>query len=333
VILENAQALNPQGPNPQFPQPPNLRFSWDLTLQPGDNPIQLSAIDAAGNVTSKSHLLVLGSFTPTATIQSPANGAIIADDSVVVTGTWFGPVGSGISVNGVVAGTSGNQFFATVPLTTGSNTLTVTLSAPEGALATTSVQVTSSGPTPTQVTASTLRGVAPLTVSFNVSSDQAITMVLGEFRPGFAFIVNPFAGAALTHIYDQPGVYNAFFNVVRADGTTQTKQLQVVVESAAQVDQQLRQAWSGLSAALAGGNKAAAMRYLNAEAQEKYGPIFDALLPNMAQIMASFSPLQPVTIADQVASYAVNRMINGVNRVFFVYFIQDGDGVWRLDSM
>jgi PKD repeat protein len=337
VFLENAQANFPQGPNPQQPQPPNLRFQWDLTLQPGDNPIQLSAIDAAGNVTTRSHLLVFsgtgGGGTPAAAIQAPANGAIVGDDNIVVSGTWSGPVGSGVAVNGVIAGTSGNQFFATVPLVPGTNTLTVTVSGTEGPLAANSIQVTSTGATPTRVTASTLRGVAPLTVSFTISSDQTITMILGEFRPGFGIFVNPFAGAPLTHTYDQPGVYTPYFNVVRADGTTQTKQLQIVVQSVQDVDQQLTQVWNGLAGALTRGDKTAAMQYISSNSRAKYGAAFDALLPSLPQIVASFSTPQPASIGADVGEYAVNRTINGVNRLFFIYFLREADGVWRVDSM
>jgi hypothetical protein len=335
VLLENAQALNPQGANPQQPQAPNFRFHWDLTLQPGENTMQLSAIDAAGNVATKSHLLVFNGVggTPQIAIQAPAPGAFISDDSVVVSGTWSGPIGTGIAINGVIAGTTSNQYSARVPLVAGANTLTVTLSGPQGTLATTSVQVTSSGPTPTQVTASTLRGIAPLTVDFNVSSDQPLRMILGEFRPGFGIFVNPYVGAPLTHTYDQPGIYDAYFNVVRVDGTTQTKQLQIVVESVAQVDQQLRQVWSGFTAALASGDKAAALGYFNTQAKETYGPIFDALQPGMPQIAATFSALQTVTVGGDIGEYAVNRTIGGVNRIFFIYFMRDFDGVWRLDSM
>jgi PKD repeat protein len=337
VLLENAQALNPQGPNPQQPQPPNLRFHWDLTLQPGDNTVQLSAIDAAGNVRTKSHLLVLsgtgGGGPPAAAIQAPANGAIVGDDNVVVSGTWSGPVGSGVAVNGVVAGTSGNQFFATVPLVPGANTLTVTVSGPEGPLATATVQVTSSGPTPTRVTASTLRGVAPLTVSFTVSSDLPITMVYGEFNPSAPYFLNPYDGAPLTHTYQEPGVYTAFFNVVRSDGFTHVKQVQIVVQSVEQVDQEVRQVWAGLSSALMRGDKANAMLFLSENAKPKYGPVFDALMPAMPQILSSFSALQAAAIDGNVAEYAVNRTIGGVDRLFLFYFLKNADGVWRLEAM
>ncbi|MGH9719773.1 MAG: hypothetical protein ACRD8O_06140, partial [Bryobacteraceae bacterium] len=133
--------------------------------------------------------------------------------------------------------------------------------------------------------------------------------------------------------YDQPGAYEARFNVTHTDGTTVTKTLQIVVQDQEQLDQQLRQVWGGLTSALVRGNKAEAMQYLNVQAKEKYGPVFDALLPNMIQILGSFSNLQSVAIDGTVGEYAVNRIIDGANRIFFIYFLRDVDGVWRVDSM
>ena len=69
------------------------------------------------------------------------------------------------------------------------------------------------------------------------------------------------------------------------------------------------------------------------QGKENYGPVFDVLRPNMPQIVGEFSVLQPVTVGDTVASYAVNQTVNGVNRLFLVYFLRDADGDWRLDSM
>jgi hypothetical protein len=75
------------------------------------------------------------------------------------------------------------------------------------------------------------------------------------------------------------------------------------------------------------------MQYLSQQVREKYGPVFDALLPIMTQIPGSFSGLQTVTIDGALGEYAVNRTIDGVNRIFFIYFLRDTDGVWRADSM
>jgi PKD repeat protein len=335
VILNNAQALNPQGPNPQFPQPPDLAFSWGLTLQPGANDLQLSAIDPAGNVSSTTHSLIFGGgggVAPQVAIQSPAVGAAIADDQVIVTGTWSGPANTGITVNGVVAALDGNQFFATVPLVPGANTVTVLATITDGTQVSATVQVTSAGPSPVRVSASVLQGFAPLEVSFTITSDREIQSVDGSFAPGSPFSVSPLAGP-LSFTYGNPGAYEALFNIRHTDGTTVTKTVRIVVQTTEQVDQQLRQAWGGMTAALARGDAAGALQYFNAPARARYAPVFEALLPGMGQIVASFSALQTMQIDESIGEYVINRVIDGVEHAFFVYFVRDVDGVWRLETM
>lgn len=56
-------------------------------------------------------------------------------------------------------------------------------------------------------------------------------------------------------------------------------------------------------------------------------------MPVMPAIVGTYSPIKTVTSSYEIGEYAVNRTINGVNRIFFIYFVRDENGVWRLDSM
>ena len=75
------------------------------------------------------------------------------------------------------------------------------------------------------------------------------------------------------------------------------------------------------------------MQYMGPLARERYSGPFDTLASRLPQIVASFSDLQFVTLSSELGEYAINRIINGEDRLFFIYFGQDGDGVWRLQSM
>jgi hypothetical protein len=76
-----------------------------------------------------------------------------------------------------------------------------------------------------------------------------------------------------------------------------------------------------------------ALSYLTPGAQVKYGPVFDALLPHMAEIVASYSPLQQVMVSENLGEYAVTRTINGKIYLFLLYFLKDENGVWKLEAM
>lgn len=56
-------------------------------------------------------------------------------------------------------------------------------------------------------------------------------------------------------------------------------------------------------------------------------------MPYMPGIIATYTPLQRISSSQQIGKYAVNRSINGTNRIFFIYFVQDENGVWLVDSM
>jgi PKD repeat protein len=195
------------------------------------------------------------------------------------------------------------------------------------------VQVTSSGASPTRATGTPLQGVAPLTVTFSITSDQPIQSVNGEFAAGSPFSVSPFSGT-LSFTYQQPGAHTAIFNVVRADGTTVTKTLRIVVQSVAEVDQLLRTAWNGFTQALVARDKVAAMKSLTVSAQARYGRVFDALLASLPTVAASVSAPERGVLTGSVGEYFVTRQIpDGTLRLFLIYFIRDADGVWRLDTM
>jgi hypothetical protein len=80
------------------------------------------------------------------------------------------------------------------------------------------------------------------------------------------------------------------------------------------------------------------MMRLTSTAQEKYGPVYDALMPRMPGIVAGYSDLAAVQIYLDLSGYVLNQTVNGTTDAFFVYFVREGegegegDGVWRLES-
>lgn len=329
VVLQNAAALGNTAPNPQVKD-----FAFPIRLASGPNTIVLTAIDPAGNSANATLQLT---FQPVSvTIDSPANGASIAAREAIVSGAFQGPPNTGIVVNGIVAITDGNRFHAQVPLQPGSNVLNVLATSPDGSTATQSVTVISTGVAPVSVSVSPVYGVAPFKTTFELSNTtgRAIKQIQADYNgDGTADFTTSDPRAILEFTYNTPGIYTARFAVLDDQNTSHAVSAIIQADERARVDQVLRATWSGFTQALAARDKATAMQYLNAQGREKYGPVIDALLPNIPQILVSFSDLQSMAIDGAVGEYAVNRVIDGVNRIFFIYFLRDTDGVWRLDSM
>lgn len=53
----------------------------------------------------------------------------------------------------------------------------------------------------------------------------------------------------------------------------------------------------------------------------------------MPGIVASFSPLQRLSFGPKLAQYAINRTIDGVNRIFIIAFVQEDTGAWLIEQM
>ncbi|APV48358.1 hypothetical protein BWI17_00845 [Betaproteobacteria bacterium GR16-43] len=268
------------------------------------------------------------------TINSPADGSAIDSDNVLVKGHVGGLANTGVVVNGAVAAVdAAGNFSALASLVAGANTITAVATGPDGNASTLTRQVTATArASPFLVHANPAAGLAPLPVSFIVSNPSG-----ADAR--FMFdTFGPFdlpAGSTLTLSLTYPaGVFTpkVVFTPV-AGGTPYAQDLVVNSRDPASLDQLLRQAWGGLNGALAAGDKDGAQRYLSGGAKEKFGPVFDALMPFMGSIVASYSPLGQSSLREGIAEYAVTRMDGTRKRLYFIYFLLDADGVWRIDEM
>lgn len=266
-------------------------------------------------------------------ISTPASGVSVDGETVLVQGSFQGPTGTGVTVNGAAAGVTGGQFTAVVPIVPGSIAIEARARAPDGTVATHFITVNASGtPPPIDVTLSVNAGFAPLPVTFTIRNfaTEDLSFTFDGFGP---FDLPGSATLALTLTYPA-GVFAPEIVVTHASGASFRSSYFVEAIDPAALDQQLRATWSALGEALVAGDKGRAMGFLSDAARDKYGLVFDRLLPGMPAIVASFSPLQRgTTSTPRLMEYAVNRTIGGVNRIFFVNFLRDRDGAWRVDSM
>jgi hypothetical protein len=239
----------------------------------------------------------------------------------------------GVMVNDEVAAVDASgRFAALVPLEPGGNTITARLSNPDGSVLTKSISVLATGTaSPFKVTATPQVGMAPLTPTFAVENPTAID---ASFTfDGFGPFALPAGATSQLSLSYPAGVYFPSVVITDATGLARTHGLVIDARDPAQMDQMFRAIWSGMNAALAAGDKELAMRSLNGGAKLKFGPVFDTLMPYMAEIVASYSPLARSSIGANTGEYAVTRIDNGSKRLYLIYFLLDADGVWRIDEM
>jgi parallel beta-helix repeat protein len=100
------------------------RFSTTVSLEEGDNFIDVAAMDPAGNVRLVEIRVVRDSIAPKLTLTFPEDGAIVKDPLVTVKGST--EEGALVKVNGGGVSFDGRNFMAEVRLTTeGENTIVI----------------------------------------------------------------------------------------------------------------------------------------------------------------------------------------------------------------
>lgn len=306
-------------------------------LPEGRNTLSAQARDRFGHVSN----LIDSSFTVDSRALkildvSPVDGSVLIGSQVMVSGAFRGPANTGITVNGEIAAISDDKFYANVPLQPDSNTITIAATTPDGLTVTHSLSVINSRLGSARVSAVPSEGVAPLKVIFSVegTNEKTVHYINADFD-GDGSVDRGEAAPNLNmeYGYTAPGTYIARFEIVDTQGNIDLTEVPVVVKDPAEIDMQLQSIWDGMNGALVAQNKLQALAYLNRSARLKYEPVFNALLPHFQSIVASYSALQNVSVTSLTGEYAINRVIDGVNQIFFIYFLRDPDGVWRLDSM
>lgn len=292
--------------------------------------------DLAGNVSAPFYMH--GSDVPLQlAITAPAVGANIPGDVLNVFGTVQAPANTGITVNGVPAVLSGGQWVANnLSLAPGASTLTVTATTSGGLTATRTLNVSRAGSSSLILNATpTAVGVVPLAVTFEYQflSQTAPQSLRIDYSGSGNFVDVSDPAATLSYTYSTPGIYVVTLILTDANYVQCQAQLGVVVQDAEQLDALFQGIWGDMTTALVNGNKPAAMNKLDYTAQQNYGSAFDVLLPQMRQIVSTFSPLLRSSISASTSEYAVIRPLPVGGNLFFIYFIKDQNGVWRLDSM
>lgn len=307
------------------------KLAW-TNIAVGTHSVYAVAFDDRG-ATTQSQSVVIVINAPGIAVTAPMDGAVVQGEKLLVSGTVSAPVNSGVSVNGVVAQvTDDNRFYALIPTVAGNNPIKVTLTTPSGESSTRNLAVSSDGAgSPLAISMTATEGIAPLTTIFTLKNtgDVASSVTIGSYSP---FTIEPGTETQYRVTRQTPGVFVLNFNSTQ--GTSQTSQQFVMVAHGGDVmDQKFKAIWSGMHEAVAAGKKDVALAALSEAARAKYGPVFDVLKDDYAQLMTSFSVPSATSIDSDVAEYMVSRVINGEKRIFLIYFVRDFDGVWRVDSM
>jgi hypothetical protein len=327
---------------------PDGTFDFERPLAEGPNVVSLVAVDAAGNSTSRTMTATLDTIPPPMPDGSrisltPGDGsAHLAGAAASVepdAGVRATDTNGGTTVE--VRADSTGAFSLTIAAHPGDGLQVVAVDAAGNAGPALSIAIPVSSNQPPSVHIDGVEEGQPL-----VETDLRDVAVHATDADGSIVRLELLDNGRVVTEWDDsdylygtigPFAVGAHAIVARATddkGAVATAVVNIVVAEDP-VNASFRAIWNAMNAALVAGDKATAMTYLTANAQDIYGPVFDTLMPDFPAIVASYSPLRRVAVDvdSGIAIYAINRTIDGVDRIFMIQFLTDENGTWLIDSM
>jgi uncharacterized protein YjdB len=287
----------------------------------------------------------LGSFSVlaplTLTITSPTDGATINATSVQVRGTVSGATSEiGVLVNGLPAAVNTGQWVVEVPLVVGTNTLEARAVDALGITSLLRITVTASQTTPPSLLllAAPESGIAPLTTIWQVRNQSGRPLVQFELDPtgtgSFGSPVSTFDGTQTA--YATPGLFHPVLRAMDDKGVTYTATTTVNVLSRDQLDATLQTKWASMKGALGQKDVEGALAFFAPMDRERYRTIFSAMQDDLPQIAQDIANIQLIYLIENRAKYRLRRTeVYGGQQVtltYYVYFIQDLSGAWRIEG-
>ncbi|MFH0811687.1 MAG: adhesin, partial [Pseudomonadota bacterium] len=93
--------------------------------------------------------------------------------------------------------------------------------------------------------------------------------------------------------------------------------------------------WEGMKAKLFNKDIPSALDYFIDFSKEVYQQAFGVIIDDLPQIISNMEDIESIFIRDHTAKYRINRLhnIDGVLQTitYYIYFVKDLDGLWRID--
>ncbi len=292
-----------------------------------------------GGVTTKSVTINISRIS--ITILSPTPGAVITRPDVMVKGTFSnaGGLETGITVNGVLAVVYGNQFAANhVPLQEGVTTITVTATDTSGDTNTAEIHVTieeSSGYI--RLTASDESDIAPFEAMLRVDGSFIFTANKPSFTgPGpVEFLEAPEENEFIVRMTEE-GIYFFTAQVMDNEGNTYADPIEIVVVNGVWLDALLKAKWNGMKTALITGDIEGGLSYHTEGSKNRYRNTLSFLAAELPSLVSQMQDIELIYFRERTAKYRINRIhdIDGesINITYYIYFIKDHNGLWRIDQ-
>ncbi|MDF1536335.1 MAG: hypothetical protein P1S46_07520 [bacterium] len=267
-------------------------------------------------------------------VTEPAVGSSLDANKATVQGMWEAYTDDvGIEVDGVPADLSGQFFVASnIPLVTGTNTLTATIATFEYITVTATVEVTTTGESPSVELSSNINsGVPPLTVSFSpdVRGIEAVEYRYDLDGNGTVDETRT-TDSSVQFTYTYMGVFTAEVVVVDVGGIERTGFTTVTVQDRTVADALFTGRWNDFRGELSNSDIEGAVDKFSPYSADRYQKIFTTIQSALPQMAADMADIEIIYVKGDSAKYRLRREENGQLVTYYLYFMRDPDGIWRI---
>lgn len=321
------------------------RVEKTILLPQGENLIEVEVEGEPGAFIKVTIECISGCLE--AKITSPTTGSAINKAKTIIKGSLYNSFGeTGVvlkssGANGEVSGlaqTQATNFAGSIPLQTGTNTITAQATDACGYKATDTITInTETLQEPIRLTAIPNSGIPKLEVSLKaeINTPNPINTYQWDLD-GNGSIDLSGNYPEIINAYLTPGLYFPKVIITDSEGNTYTETTIVNVLSKEEMDALLKGKWEGMKGELARGDASKALQYFSEGSKEKYQEIFNLLSDKLPSLAAEMQDIQLLYLKNTTAKYRVrrNQIIEGqvMTITYYVYFTIDENGLWKIES-
>jgi hypothetical protein len=120
--------------------------------------------------------------------------------------------------------------------------------------------------------------------------------------------------------------------VTDSQGNIYSETTLVNVLSREEIDALLRAKWEGMKGALSQANIEGAISYFDDFSKAGYKEHFTVLSPILSQIVQELNDIQLIGMMKNAIEYDIRTIRNGKEYSFYLLFVRDNDGLWKIRS-
>jgi hypothetical protein len=271
-------------------------------------------------------------------IDSGLDGSTVGDGAVTITGRIQAPPNSSVTANGAVGTVlaDGRFYVNGVPLTPGSNVITVSVTDPDGNAASQSISVSSSGAGPFVVTVTPTDGIAPLVVAFSVANpnNTAFTSIEFDFNgDGISDYTATDLASADPIVTLNAGYSMTKVTVKNGSNVIYTFSQPIYVYTAIDRYNVVKGVLSSVLDRLKAGNGDSASNLFVENRRDDYKTLFAGMGASLASIASQLGSIRGGSFSGDFAEMIIVRTTSSGSVAYPIHLVRESDGVWRIEGM